>query len=364
VNAVIGALLPLIVTLALGFFAAWRHEFSPGQALVLNRVVLLYALPLLLFAGTVTIKRGTLTGSLGLAAAITAAMVGAYLVTFLVVRLALHRPLGVSALTALAIGGPAVPFAGVVVLGYLYRPSVSAVPVAVGALVFNVIEVPVTLVLLSVAAGSSAAAGGPPPRVTTAATTPATKVPALVPAYAAGAGENDDAMRVKPASASQAGSPTPHSAASGSLGQHVLSAIEQPVVIAPILALGLVVAGIEFPPALLNATKLLGSATTGVALFATGIVLYAQRITVSRFVVGAVAMRNIVVPALLWIILVAIGLSHTDVRLAVLANALPAPVAAVIFAVQYKQGQREMASVVLFSSVFSLLSLAAFITLT
>src|SRR5580692_5849613 len=154
-NAVIGALLPLIVTLALGFFAAWRHEFSPEQALVLNRVVLLYALPLLLFAGTVT-------GSLGLAAAITAAMLGAYLVTFLVVRLVLHRPLGVSALTALAIGGPAVPFAGVVVLGYLYGPSVSAVPVAVGALVFNVIEVPVTLVLLSLAPRSFAAAGGTP----------------------------------------------------------------------------------------------------------------------------------------------------------------------------------------------------------
>lgn len=43
---------------------------------------------------------------------------------------------------------------------------------------------------------------------------------------------------------------------------------------------------------------------------------------------------------------------------------LPAPVAAVIFAVQYRQGQREMASVVLFSSVGSLLTLAAFIALT
>ena len=358
-NAVIGALLPLIVTLALGFFAAWRHEFAPEQALVLNRVVLLYALPLLLFAGTVTIKRGTLTGSLGLAAAIIAAMVGAYLVTFLVVRLALHRPLGVSALTALAIGGPAVPFAGVVVLGYLYGPSVSAVPVAVGALVFNVIEVPVTLVLLSVAAGSSAAARGTP-RVTT----PARMVPALVPAYAGGAGEKNSAMRVQPASASRAGPPAAHSAASGSLGQHVLSAVKQPVVLAPILALLLVVTDIQFPSSILNATKLLGSATTGVALFASGIVLYAQRITVSRFVLGAVAMRNIVVPALLWVILAAIGLSHIDLRLAVLANALPAPVAAVIFAVQYKQGQREMASVVLFSSVFSLLSLAAFITFT
>jgi malonate transporter len=242
----------------------------------------------------------------------------------------------------------------------LYGPSVSAVPVAVGALVFNVIEVPVTLVLLSVAAGSSAAARGTSPLVTKGAT----MVPALIPAYAGGAGDKESAMRVQPASASRAGPPAAHSADTGSLGQHVLSAVKQPVVVAPILALLLVVADIQFPSALLNATKLLGSATTGVALFASGIVLYAQRIKVSRFVLGAVAMRNIVVPALLWVILAAIGLSHTDLRLAVLANALPAPVAAVIFAVQYKQGQREMASVVLFSSVFSLLSLAAFIAFT
>ncbi|MFY9762585.1 MAG: AEC family transporter, partial [Xanthobacteraceae bacterium] len=137
-----------------------------------------------------------------------------------------------------------------------------------------------------------------------------------------------------------------------------------PVVWAPVLALVLVLAGVQLPDVLVNAMKLLGSATTGVALFATGIVLFAQRITVSRFVVGAVAARNVVAPALLWVILAAIGMAHTDLRLAVLANALPAPAAAVIFAVQYRQGQREMASVVLFSSVGSLLTLAAFIALT
>ena len=31
-NAVLGALLPLIVTLALAFFAAWHHDFTPSQA--------------------------------------------------------------------------------------------------------------------------------------------------------------------------------------------------------------------------------------------------------------------------------------------------------------------------------------------
>jgi malonate transporter len=320
-NAVVGALLPLIVTLAFGFFAGWHHDFTPAQASVLNRMVLLYALPLMLFAGMVTIKRSTLTSDLGLAAAITAGLLGTYLVTFLIVRFALRRPAGVSALTALAVGAPAIPFAGVVVLGYLYGPSLSAVPVAVGALVLNVIEVPVTLVLLSAAAGSAAAASATAP-------------------------------------------PAASAAARGGLGQHVRSAVTAPVVWAPVLALVLVLAGVQLPEVLVNAMKLLGSATTGVALFATGVVLFAQRITVSRFVVGAVAARNVVAPALLWVILAAIGMAHTDLRLAVLANALPAPAAAVIFAVQYRQGQREMASVVLFSSVGSLLTLAAFIALT
>jgi malonate transporter len=236
------------------------------------------------------------------------------------------------------VGAPAIPFAGVLVLGYLYGPSLSAVPIAVGALVFNVIEVPVTLVLLSAAAGSAAAASPLAAQVATPITQKPQRRLALTlrPAFAAGgAGQTVTTTQARATPASKADpSPTPPEAARGSLGQHVLSAVKEPVVWAPVLALLLVVAGVHIPHVLVAAMKLLGSATTGVALFASGIVLFAQRIAVSRFVVGAVAMRNVVVPALLWVILAAIGMSHTDLRLAVLANALPAPVAAVIFAVQ------------------------------
>jgi malonate transporter and related proteins len=244
----------------------------------------------------------------------------------------------------------------------------TAVPVAVGALVLNVIEVPVTLVVLAAAAGSAAPAGATAPPAATPVTQQPGRRPALRPrpAFAAGgAGQTATAMQAQAAPAPAAGPPPAASAAaSGSLGQRVRSAVTAPVVWAPVLALVLVLAGVQLPEVLVNAMKLLGSATTGVALFATRIVLFAQRITVSRFVVGAVAARNVVAPALLWVILAAIGMAHTDLRLAVLANALPAPAAAVIFAVQYRQGQREMASVVFFSSLGSLLTLAAFIALT
>jgi predicted permease len=331
-------------------------------------MVLLYALPLMLFAGTVTIKRSTLTSDLGLAAAIAAGMLGTYLVTYLIVRFALHWPAGMSALTALAVGAPAIPFAGVLVIGYLYGPSLSAVPIAVGALVFNVIEVPVTLVLLSADAGPAATPSAAAPRTATSATQEPGRRPALAqrPAFVAGsAGQTATAMQAQAAPAPEAGpSAATPADARGSLGQHVLSAVKEPVVWAPVLALVVILVGAPVPHVLVDAMKLLGSSTTGVALFASGIVLFAQRIAITRFVAGVVAMRNIAAPALLWVILAAIGMSHTDLRLAVLANALPAPVAAVIFAVQYRQGQREMASVVLFSSVGSLLTLAAFIALT
>jgi malonate transporter and related proteins len=54
-KTVVSALLPIVVTLALGFFAAWYEDFKADQASVLNRMVMLYALPMSLFAGMATI---------------------------------------------------------------------------------------------------------------------------------------------------------------------------------------------------------------------------------------------------------------------------------------------------------------------
>jgi malonate transporter len=57
-KTVVSALLPIILTLALGFFAAWHKDFKADQASVLDRMVMLCALPMSLFAGMVTTKRG------------------------------------------------------------------------------------------------------------------------------------------------------------------------------------------------------------------------------------------------------------------------------------------------------------------
>ena len=58
INTVLNALLPMVVTFLLGFVAAWRHDFGSKDATVLNRMVLRYAVPLALFAGTVMTSPG------------------------------------------------------------------------------------------------------------------------------------------------------------------------------------------------------------------------------------------------------------------------------------------------------------------
>ena len=51
VETVLTALAPVVVTLLLGFAAAWHQDFGAKDAAVLNRMVLLYAVPVALFLG-------------------------------------------------------------------------------------------------------------------------------------------------------------------------------------------------------------------------------------------------------------------------------------------------------------------------
>ena len=53
-ETIVDVLLPMVVTFLLGFVAARRGDFGPKDAAILNRMVLLYTVPLLLFVGTVS----------------------------------------------------------------------------------------------------------------------------------------------------------------------------------------------------------------------------------------------------------------------------------------------------------------------
>ena len=330
IDTIVRALLPIVVTLLLGFFAGWHKDFDGGQASILNRMVMLYALPLSLFAGMVATARDQILAQGPLALAILVGMAGGYAVVFFVSRYLFGRDLMTASLQALAIAGPAVPFVGVSVLGHLFG-NASAVPISVAAFVMNLIQVPATLMLLSAGTAQRSA----------------TSVSKLLPVG------DDIARKIVAPVAKQP-----------SLGDHIVHALREPVVWAPLLALVLVLFNLHFPASVQDSLQLLGRATGGVALFASGIVLFSRRVAVNLTVGVSVIARNIVIPAVMWGLALTLGMTADITREVVLTLAIPTASIAVILAVQYRAAEQEMASTLFFSTILSVVTMGGFIWLT
>ncbi len=312
-DTIIAALLPIVITLLLGMVAGWHKDFEPGQAALLNRTVMLYALPMSLFSGMVQTPRQELLSDLWLFFLVAVVMVGGFFLTFFVIRNIFKRPQGVAVLQALAISGPAVPFVGVPVLGYLYGAQ-SSIVVAVAGILMNLIQVPFCLVILAMAQSEG------------------------------NAGQNGHKQ--------------------ADLGRHIRTAVKEPVVWAPFLALIFILLNIHFPKALSDALTLLGKATGGVALFASGIVLFSQKVTLSKAVAVSVLCRNIVVPLILLMLALLLNIPKMQATEAVIAMAIPVASITVILAVQFKTAEREMASTLFLSTLLSVVTMGGFIALT
>ena len=82
IETIIGALLPIIITLMLGLLAGWHKDFTADQAAVLNRMVMLYALPLSLFSGMMQVSRQELMSDGHLLLLVAAGMPGGFIISF------------------------------------------------------------------------------------------------------------------------------------------------------------------------------------------------------------------------------------------------------------------------------------------
>ena len=76
IMTILSTTVPIIITLLLGFVAAWHHDFSSKDAPILNRMVLTYAVPMSIFAGTVSTSKLYLLESVPLLLTITVTIIG------------------------------------------------------------------------------------------------------------------------------------------------------------------------------------------------------------------------------------------------------------------------------------------------
>jgi malonate transporter and related proteins len=302
---------------------AWRGDFRREDAAILNRLVLTYAAPLMLFAGTLSTSRANLIQGVPLLIVSCVAIVGIYGVVFVLSRVGFAVSIGTSALAALVASAPAVPFMGPAILGHFFGQA-SAIPIAIASLVINLTVVPATILLLS-----------------------------LDPVSGSGQGKHRAAPGEEPRR-------TVLAAIAGKLGETV----REPLVWAPVTAFAVVLSGVTIPPLLFDPLSLLGHATGGVSLFAAGVVLASNRVNASWPVMLLVLLKNVVQPALVLCGLRWLGYGNPLLREAVLMMTIPAMPIVAMLALQYRVAEAVAASSVFFSVIGSVITLAVFILLT
>ena len=304
---ILGAILPVIITVLIGYISGKRKDFNWQQAGDINKIVMLYALPLSIFSNMVMTPRHIVMSMGPVAIAIILALILSFLIPLAIARYICKRSLALSTLQALAIGSPAVPFIGTSVLAFLFG-TVSASLITVSSITQNVFQLPLVMILMSVATG-------------------------------------DKSQNI-------------------SFATRVINAIKQPVVWSQVVALILVLMDIHIPETVSMSLGLLGKASGGLALFAAGIVLYTRSIVITSATIITVIARNILVPGACYLILLKMGFSIEQIKQVVLTMAIPVGSIAIIIAMQYKSGEQEMASTMALSIITSIITMGAFIFLT
>lgn len=300
IGGLVGALVPVFFVLALGFFAGKRNSFDADQAAGLSKLAVSFALPASLFVGMTDIPKDLLLQQGRLVLALILSHAGLFLVAWSCFRLTKISGSTAAIIYALTLSTSATPVFGLAVLQPLLgRTSSGAVGLV--ALAIN-LTVPPAIILL----------------------------------------EMDAASKQQIASNSTKQNP---------ILTGLVAGLTSPLLWAPILGIAVVLAGYHLPMVAASSFELIGSTTSGVAVFAVGLVLAAHRVSLSRAVLLGTLGRIIVQSAVLFALLHLLHVVSPFAREALVCCSFPLATVVVLFAARYKSSEAESASMLLFSTL-------------
>lgn len=284
-HIILYAIVPIVVVMLAGFISGKKGIFSGDDAKKFNKVVLDYALPAALFVSIVQADREMLARDIKLSLISLVVIMFCFMVVYYVYRYCFKKNTGAdAAISALISGSPTIGFLGFAVLEPIFgtTPAVALV-VAIVGIVVNAVGIPVGLSLLNASLDSTAAAGK----------------------------KKESAW--KP----------------------VLHALAQPVAWAPILAVVLVVCGLHWPAWLSPSFNLIAKANASLAVFSAGITLSAVRIVINWQAVLGSILKLVMMPALVLIAGLVFHMDPLNLKMLVVAAALPPAFSGIIIADEY-----------------------------
>lgn len=285
-HIILYAIVPIVVVMLAGFISGKKGIFNGDDSKKFNKVVLDYALPAALFVSIVQADREMLARDLKLSIVSLVVIMVCFMAVYFIYRYCFKKNTGAdAAVSALISGSPTIGFLGFAVLEPIFgtNPSVALV-VAIVGIVVNAVGIPVGLSLLNASLDGT---------------------------QAAAAGKKESAW--KP----------------------VIHALEQPVAWAPILAVILVLLGLKWPDWASPSFDLIAKANASMAVFSAGITLSSVKIVINWQALLGSILKLIVMPALA---LVAGLLWHMDplnIKMLVVACALPPAFSGIIIADEY-----------------------------
>lgn len=286
-HIILYAIVPIIVVMLAGYISGKKGIFTGENAKAFNKVVLDYALPAALFVSIVDASREMLVQDIKLTIISLVVMMFCFMLVYYVYKWCFKKNTGAdAAIMALISGSSTIGFLGFAVLEPIFgtTPYVALV-VAIVGIVVNAVGIPVGLSLLN----ASLAKTNPVP----------------------------------------AGKKRP------SAWGPVLHALAQPVAWAPILAVIWVIAGIPWPKWASPSFDLIKGANASLAVFAAGVTLSAVKVTINWQAVLGSIMKLIVMPALLLVVGLIFHMDPLNLKMLVVAGALPPAFSGVIIADEY-----------------------------
>jgi predicted permease len=299
VGGLVGALLPVFFVLALGYLAGKRNEFDADQAAGLSKLALSFALPASLFVGMTEIPRDLLLQQGRLVLALILAHVGLFLVAWILLRRLKTLQGPASIICALMLATSATPVFGIAVLQPLLGDT-SAGTVGLVALAINLV-VPTAIILLESSGTGGAASAVSSPRA---------------------------------------------QALSG-----LKSGLKSPLLWGPVLGIAVVLMGLHIPKPVAACFEMIGSATSGVAVFTVGLTLAAHAFHLSKAVLLATLGRITVQTAVLFALLHLLHVQSPFAREALVCCSFPLATIVVLLAAKYKTMEAESASALLLSTL-------------
>ncbi|MDE7350038.1 MAG: AEC family transporter [Muribaculaceae bacterium] len=285
-HVILYAIVPIIVVMLAGFIAGKKGAFTGEDSKKFNKVVLDFALPAALFVSIVQASRADLVKDIKLTIVSTIGIMACFMIVYFVFKYCFKKNTGAdAAVSALISGSPTIGFLGFAVLEPIFGTSPAvALVVAIVGIVVNAIGIPVGLSLM-----------------------------------------NASLEKQNPGS----------TAKKESAWKPVLHALEQPVAWAPILAVIWVVAGIPWPKELSPSFDLIAKANASMAVFSAGITLSAIKIQINWQAVLGSIMKMIMMPAVVLILGLVFKMDPLNLKMLVVAAALPPAFSGIIIADEY-----------------------------